>query len=407
MNILFMTLVDFDTIQTHNIYTDLLRKFHEKGHNVYIISPVERRYQKPTKYYQLEDRIGLLKLKIGNVQKTNFIEKGISTVTLEAKFIAGIKKYFSDIKFDLVLYSTPPITLQKAVNYVKQRDKATTYLMLKDIFPQNAVDIGILTKKGIKGALYQYFRWKEKKLYEEADYIGCMSQANVDYIIKNNPYLSKEKVEVCPNAIEIIKNNDIVAEDNMAAIRDKLGISPDKVLFVYGGNLGKPQGIDFLMSCLKAVKTEEQAYFLIIGSGTEYPKLEHFFKEEKLANAKLLKEFPKKEYEAMLESTDVGLIFLDKRFTIPNFPSRLLSYLEAGIPVLAATDKNTDIGTIIVENEFGFWCESRNVDEFVTGVRKFLKDTKLRKEMGIRGRKFLEENWTSEQDYEIIMKHFE
>lgn len=83
------------------------------------------------------------------------IERGISTLTTETKFVREIKKHFADVKFDLVLYSTPPITLQEAVSYVKKRDNAKTYLILKDIFSQNAVDLGMMSKTGIKSLLYR------------------------------------------------------------------------------------------------------------------------------------------------------------------------------------------------------------------------------------------------------------
>lgn len=106
-----------------------------------------------------------MKLKIGNTQKTNIIEKGISTVSIEPQFIAGIKRYFSNVKFDLVIYSTPPITFCNAIEFVKKRDGAKTYLLLKDIFPQNAVDIEMISKTGVKGIIYKIFRNKEKKLY--------------------------------------------------------------------------------------------------------------------------------------------------------------------------------------------------------------------------------------------------
>jgi len=153
MNILFLTLLDFSTIEESGIYTDLMRKFVKEDHNVYIVSPTEKRKQQPTELID-NGNYKILKLQIGNIQKTNLLEKGISTLTLESKFLKGIKKYFSDLKFDLVIYSTPPITLKKAVKYVKKRDNAKAYLLLKDIFPQNAVDLGMLKKTGIKSILY-------------------------------------------------------------------------------------------------------------------------------------------------------------------------------------------------------------------------------------------------------------
>ena len=164
MNVLFLTLLDFSSLQERNIYTDLLREFIKNGHEVYAISPVEKRKKQETHIIH-ENQTTILRIKIGNIQKTNVIEKGISTITIESAIKRAIKKYFSDVKFDLILYSTPPITLVSAIEYVKKRDEATSYLLLKDIFPQNAVDIGLMNTTGLKGILYHYFRKKGKKLY--------------------------------------------------------------------------------------------------------------------------------------------------------------------------------------------------------------------------------------------------
>ena len=402
MNVLFLTLLDFSTIDENGIYTDLMREFIKDGHDLYIISPTEKRKNKPTNLID-NGKVKILKLQIGNTQKTNLIEKGISTLTIESKFKNGIKKYFSDVKFDLVLYSTPPITLQKAVEFVKFRDQAKTYLLLKDIFPQNAVDLGMLKTSGIKSLIYKYFRDKEERLYKISDYIGCMSNTNVEFLLKHNPSLSNEIVEVCPNSIEPV-DVDISGQEKKQ-IREKYNLPIDKTIFIYGGNLGKPQGIDFLIECIKANENNKQSYFLIIGSGTEFGKLESFFNQEKPKHAKLLSQLPRNDYEVLANTCDVGLIFLDRRFTIPNFPSRLLSYMQASMPTLAATDLNTDIGKVIESGSFGYWCESVDVDKFNQLVNK-LCDEKLRIGLGRNARDYLEEHYSAKHSYEIIIKHF-
>ncbi|ASL68027.1 MULTISPECIES: glycosyltransferase family 4 protein [Bacillus cereus group] len=402
MNVLFLTLLDFSTIKEKGIYTDLMREFTNHGNNVYIISPTEKRKRQKTKLID-EGDCKILKLQIGNIQKTNMIEKGISTLTLESKFLKGIKNYFSDVKFDLVLYSTPPITLQKAVEYVQKRDNAKTYLLLKDIFPQNAVDLGMIKKKGMGSLLYKYFRTKEKKLYSISNYIGCMSQANVNFLLQNNPEISPDIVEVCPNSIEpLIVKKDIRKSNEIKA---KYKIPIDKTVFIYGGNLGKPQGIDFLIECLKANKNNNQVHFVIVGAGTEFPKLKTCINKENLTNTQLFSQLPKDEYDILANSCDVGLIFLDKRFTIPNFPSRILSYMQASMPILAATDINTDIGEIIEDGGFGLWCESSNSESFNEKLNQMC-NRESRESMGINARRYLEANYTARNSYEIIMNHF-
>ncbi|MGN1401816.1 MAG: glycosyltransferase family 4 protein [Bacillus sp. (in: firmicutes)] len=403
MNILFLTLLDFSSVDENGIYTDLMREFIKNNHKVYIISPSEKRRKQPTKLIDNGNH-KILKLQIGNIQKTNAVEKGISTLTLESKFKKAIRDNFSDVKFDLVIYSTPPITLRAAIKYVKKRDTAKTYLLLKDIFPQNAVDLGMLTKTGVKSPLYYYFRKKEKKLYELSDYIGCMSEANKAFILKHNPKIRHSNIEICPNSIEI--KTIAKTTKHQEEIRAKYGIPMNKTIFIYGGNLGKPQGVDFLVQCLKANSLNKEVFFIITGSGTEYNVLEKYMNEEKPPHAKLFDYIPKNDYQSLVNSCDVGLIFLDRRFTIPNFPSRLLSYMEASIPVLAATDVNTDIGQVIEQGSFGFWCESGDVEGFNKKVNQLCSED-LRTQMGSNARAYLEENYTSKHSYEIIMSHFD
>lgn len=400
MNILFLTLLDFDSLNQRNIYTDLLREFVKGGHDVCVISPVERRTKRKTTVI-FEEHVKILKLQIGNTQKTNIIEKGISTVSIEPKFISGINKYFADVKFDLIMYSTPPITFCNAIEFVKKRDGARTYLLLKDIFPQNAVDIGMMSKTGLKGIIYRAFRNKEKKLYKISDYIGCMSQANMDYILKHNPEIDPTKVEICPNCVEVIDMS--VDEKTRIEIRKKYGIPVEKKVFVYGGNLGKPQGIEFMIECLKSQEKNENVFFLIVGDGTEFDKIESYVDTEKPLNVKLMKRLPKEDYDKMVGACDVGMIFLDHRFTIPNFPSRLLSYMQAKIPVFAVTDSNTDVGKNIVKGKFGWWCESNDVNAFSIIVSKIVRETEC---LGDVEWNYLNQEYTSSRGYEIIIRHF-
>ena len=162
MNLLFLTVYNFNSIQESGIYQDLLREFVKKGDHVYVVSPEERHWGSKTHVIE-ESQCRILKLKTLNQQKCSMVEKGLGILLLERQYIQAIKKYFSEMKFDLVLYSTPPVTFVKVVEFVKKRDHAKTYLLLKDIFPQNAVDLGMLKKTGLKGLLYRYFRAKEMR----------------------------------------------------------------------------------------------------------------------------------------------------------------------------------------------------------------------------------------------------
>lgn len=400
MRILFLTLFNINNINERNIYPDLMRELRDQGHEVFIVTPSERKLNQKSNIVS-SNGITLLKIKTLNNQNTTLIEKGISTILIQHQFLSGIKKFLGGIRFDLVIYSTPPITFTKLIRFIKLRDGAISYLLLKDIFPQNAVDLGLIKKAGL---IHRYFRHKEKQLYLISDFIGCMSPANVDYVIKHNPSINSIKIEVNPNSID--PDFTAIQLEDFVSIRKNYNIPLNVTAFIYGGNLGKPQGIGFLLDVLSDNKDRQDIFFVIVGTGTEFRKVQSWFIVNSPRNAMLLAGLPKKEYDQLVQSCDVGMIFLDRRFTIPNFPSRLLSYLEYKMPVISATDPNTDLGRIMEENKFGYWVESGNLLMMNQSINKFALNPDLIREMGQNGFVFMQTNYTVSTSSSIILNHF-
>lgn len=398
MNILFLTLGNVTDLSANEIYPDLLREFHKNHHNVYVACGREKRHDLPTELCE-ECGIHVLRVRIGNITKTNLIEKGISTMTVEHCFRKAIDRYLKDVRFDLVMYSTPPITFSSLIRYLKSRDGAKTYLMLKDIFPQNAVDLGMFSTKS---PIYCYFRHRERALYKNSDHIGCMSPANVDYLTAHNPQIDPAVVELCPNALEVRERQ----RHDTVQLREKYGIPEDRLVFLFGGNLGKPQGIDFLISCLKKEKDRQDVFFVIAGSGTEYGKLEAAVADSHLTNVLLLPRMSSEEYNALTAVCDVGLIVLDHRFTIPNYPSRILPYMQESKPILAATDRATDLKKTIEEGGFGWWCPSDDPDAFDALIDTVLSQRAHLPELGAEGRAFLEQHFDVSRCVKTICSHF-
>lgn len=399
MNILFLTMTDRVDISRRSIYADLMRAFRNHGHTVYVVYPLQRRMNALTSFTS-GNGVYMLGVRTLNVEKTNVVEKTIGQISIGYLFKRAIWKYIPDVKFDMILYTTPPITLTNVIKYVKSLNpNAITYLLLKDIFPQNAVDLGMMTKHGINGFIYKYFRNKEIALYRLSDYIGCMSPANVKYLLDNNQYLNPDNIEIAANSIEL----QPFGNTESVYLLDKYSLPKDKPIFIYGGNLGLPQNVPFITACLEANMNREDCHFVIVGSGTHYKYLENWYRVKSPQNVTVLSAMPKDEYDLLVRNCQVGLIFLDHRFTIPNYPSRLLSYLEYKIPIIAATDPNTDIGTIAERNGYGYWCESNDSSAFTECVNKMLMSDMA--VMGERGFSFLVNNYLVEQTYETIIRH--
>jgi len=400
MKVLFLSIsTAVSEINNQGIYPDLIRYIAAQGHDVFVVCPYERRTKLSTKLNRTNN-ISILGVRTLNITKSNLFEKFFATLLIEYQFKLGINRYFNDVKFDLILYSTPPITFNNLISNLKGKCTASTYLMLKDIFPQNAVDLGLLKENSW---LFRFFKAKEEKLYNVSDRIGCMSPANVRYLLDNHPKLDIEKVGICPNAIEIKERLGI----DRRRVLEKFNIPTDRVVFIFGGNLGVGQGVDFIIRALDSNSKREDLFFVIVGNGNRYNVLDKWFNNNKPSNAILMDRLDKRYYNELEASCDVGMLFLSDRFTIPNFPSRTLSYLEARLPILVCTDEVCDLGQISEENNFGKFCRFGDLDKFNKVIDFFFENENQRVNMGNLGFNYLVYNYQVFHAYQSIFESFE
>ena len=396
MKVLLLTIANK---KSQKMNRDIALEFMKNGHEVFIVCPADD-INKPSNSFKKIEDLNYLFVKTGySAGKVNIIKKIYNMMTIDFYYKKAIKKAkLSNV--NLILYSTPPITLVNTISWAKKNFHAKTYLMLKDIFPQNAVDMGMMKNRGPMKFIWSYFRKKEKKLYNISDFIGCMSQGNCDYILKNNDELKAKQVGLCVNSYA----NKSVTIIDKEVVREKYDIPEGKTIFIYGGNLGKPQGLDFFVDIMKSNQTKDDRYFVICGGGNEQSKIINYISNEKPNNVKYISSIPADEYDQLLSACDVGLVFLDNRFTIPNFPSRILSIMLNEKPVLAATDISTDLGVVIETANIGWWCRSGDLHTFNNYLDEICNNKHLIIEKGKKSRELFEEKYTSEVAYNQIIE---
>lgn len=396
MKVVFFTVAPIGSIAESGVYTDLVREFSARGWEVTVIAPAEARYG-VSPGVSHEDGIRIIRVSTGGVTKVrSALRKGIATLLMEQRFITAIRRHLDGEAFDLVLYTAPPVNVDRVVRHFKARTPCHAYLMLKDIFPQNAVDLEMMPAGGIT---WRYFRHRERRLYAVSDTIGCMSDANVRYVRDHNPEVEPTKVQVCPNSIKPMP----VPARRTGSMRAELGIPSNAFLLVYGGNLGVPQGLGFLLEVLDRCKERGDLYFVVAGSGTEFSRIDDHLTRGGHTNVQLIESLPRRDFTALLADADVGLVLLDQRFTIPNFPSRLTSYLEAGLPVITATDSNTDLPAVLAASGCGIGVEAGDLDGFMHAVDSMIADPEGLTKMGLRARRLLEDEYAVDRCYETII----
>jgi len=376
------------------IYTDLAEELDKEGHKI-IVAVAEGKNKFITKI-ENERGFEVLRIKVDNYYNVGFIKKGLASITISNRMIKGLKKHLRDYTCDLILFESPPVTMYKIVRWAMRRFRCPSYLMLKDIFPQNGVDLGIYSRKSI---IFKYFRRQEKKMYCTATYIGCMSDANRQYILKHNKNLIENKVGIFPNTKKIC---EIPSKPDTYIYRKKYGIPELATVFLFGGNMGKPQALDFLAQTIIKLKNEKNIFFAMIGRGNEKQRIKDKLMSEGCKNFIMLDNMSRDEYEQFALECDVGLILLDYNFTIPNYPSRILTYMEYSMPILSATDKVTDVRDMIQRANCGISCFSNDLTSFVDKVCLLASDKQLRIEMGNNGRNFVEKNFDVNKSVKII-----
>lgn len=403
-------------MESATIYLDLVNALSDKGHSVFVLaltSSGEKAGKTETK-----DNISVAYEFIPDQFHAGKIKKGLIQLMIGRAILKGVKRNFWKEDVDIIIYPTPPVTLAGIISPLKTHFNAVAYLMLKDIFPQNAVDLHMMGKDS---ALRKLFTAMERKLYRDSDIIGCMSGANLRYIQRREPWIRSSRLEIFPNTVKILGAEELAemagdGKTGNAGVSTASGVSTVSVAsgsagnsgegpvrFIFGGNLGIPQGVDFLMEGISRLKDYEDAEFIFIGSGTEEKKIEQRIKNENITNLTLLKELPRREYEKLLSSADVGIVSLSPAFTIPNYPSRILSYMQLSKPVFAVTDRNTDIRELVTqEARCGWWCPSDDLDAFTDTVKKIVFERDSLKKTGKRGRKYLKENFNVERSVEIL-----
>ena len=246
--------------------------------------------------------------------------------------------------------------------------------------------------------LFWWFRRKEKDLYRLSDYIGCMSQGNIDYLKLNNNDLD-------PYKLHILYNWKNIPEDQKPdeTLKSKLGLEK-KFIALYGGNLGKPQKVDAILDLAKELLSLKNVVFILIGDGTEKARIKEIVQKSGLNNVLIRDSLPRDQYHELAKVCDMGLVNLSEHFTVPNIPSRTLSYWEAKLPILASTDSSTDFKKILEESGSGLWSLTGDISSYKNNFMKLYNDESLRKDMGNRGYHYLLENCSTQKAYYTIIQ---
>jgi len=394
MRVLYLGLAVPDMNEYHNMFTDMMVEFKKNGHEIVIVGPT---VDDSKIGLQIEDDIQVLRVPTMKLFGVGKFQKGLANILLPYQYKKALRKSGIDLNFDLVMMPTPPITLVNAAAWIKKKYGAKFYLILRDIFPQNAVDLKMMGEGGI---IFNYFRKKEIQMYKSADSIGCMSQGNIDFVAKQNPQMDHSKLHLLPNWSRLLP---LSSSEKVLDIKKKHGLE-DKFVVLFGGNIGRPQKMENIVALASKCQDIKDMFFLIIGYGNEKEALRDLIASKNLKNIKLMDSLSRDDYFDTLQIAEVGLISLSEEFTIPNIPSKALVYYNTKKPILAAIDTNTDFGQILEENKCGVWAASSDTSALKEKLLDLYNHPEKRAQMGQNGYDYLEKELLTHMAYKTIIE---
>ena len=312
---------------------DLAREFAALGHRPVVIVPSSL----PDEYSKVElfDGIEVLRLDAPPTRGSSFVRRAFAELWLPFAMLRGVRKSaFRSAKWDLLVWYSPPIIFGPLIWALHRSSGARTYLILRDIFPEWAVDIGLLRK----GPIYLVFKAIASFQYAMAEVIGVQTPSNLAYLSKwESP---TRRLEVLHNWLAVTPN----AGCSIAV--DKTTLAGRKI-FVYIGNMGVAQGMDILIDLAESLRDRQDIGFLFVGRGTEVSKLVSETASRRLNNVLFFNEIDPSEIPGLLAQCRVGLVALHPDHKTHNIPGKFVSYVQYGLPVLARVNAGTDMAGLI------------------------------------------------------------
>ena len=319
--------------------------------------------------------VQVLRISAPRTKDIGYLRRTFSEMWLPFAMLRGIRKSpFRDMKWDGVVWYSPSIFFGPLISALKRSSNCRGYLILRDIFPEWAVNMGLLRR----GTVYHAFKLVERYQYSVANTIGVQSPSNLGYLAE---WATKpgRRLEVLRNWLAPAPN---VGSSVSVAATPLLG----RTIFVYAGNMGVAQGMDVFLNLAERVKNRQDIGFMFVGRGSEVPRLRRTVEQRALDNVVFHDEVDPREIPGLLAQCQIGLVALDPRHKTHNVPGKFLTYIQAGLPVLARLNPGNDLADLIEKESVGRAYIGDELSPLQALAEELVDDKAGRELMSSRGR---------------------
>lgn len=344
---------------------ELACEFIKQGHEVTVIAP------SPTLTHNKEisilDGVTVYRFKSGEIKNVGKVKRAINETLLSHYAWKSFKSYLKENKHDIVVYYSPTIFWGSLVKRLKKLWDVPSYLILRDFFPQWAIDQKLIREGS---AIEKYFRYFESKNYAAADTIGIMSPKNLEWF--STSVTVSADLEVFYNWAA---NFPVTSNEHYKKV---LNIE-DKIVYFYGGNIGHAQDMMNIVRLAKNMLDYDKAHFVLVGIGDEVELVRDAIEKENITNMTLLPSVNQDEFKQMLAEFDIGLFTLHKDHSTHNFPGKLLGYMVQKLPILGSINEGNDLKEVVENANAGLVSINGEDDLFFSNAKKLLdKDYRMK-----------------------------
>ena len=348
---------------------ELAVEFVSRGNHVTVITPAPGL----TEQFAIEqlDGVTICRFRSGEIKNVPKVKRAINETLLSYHAWRAFKAYFKAHPHALIIYYSPSIFWGRLVNRLKDLWGASSYLVLRDFFPQWVIDNGLLSATS---PITRYFRFFEALSYRAADTIGIQSPKNIAWF---------SATSAVKKPLDLLYNwaTDEPVPAGSTEYRKALGLE-NKVVFFYGGNIGHAQDMMNIVRLATAMRNEDNAHFVLVGAGDEVELVRSVMAEQGLSNMTLLPSVSQDVFKAMLAEFDVGLFSLHPDHTTHNFPGKLLGYMVQAKPILGSINPDNDLQTVVEQANAGFVSVNGDDAALLKHALRLLHDGALRQTMG-------------------------
>jgi glycosyltransferase involved in cell wall biosynthesis len=372
---------------------DLSREFVRQGHKLTVILPASNTDES----WQLQEIDGLevLRLKAPRTKDIDYVRRTVGEFVMPWAMRHHLKKSpLAETTWDAVIWYSPSIFFGPLVSWLKKASDCKSYLIIRDIFPEWAVDMGLMGK----GPPYWFFNAIAKYQHSVADIIGVQTQGNLPYF---------EKWQQQPNRkLEVLQNWLAEPATKQCTIRVNETPLAGRKIFVYAGNMGVAQGMDILLDLAEKLLPRPDVGFLFVGRGSEAERLRDSTRARDLSNVMFFDEIDPDEIPDLYAQCSFGIVALDPRHKSHNIPGKFLTYMQSGLPVLANVNRGNDLAEMIREERVGVVCETNELNELTGLAEEVLSKLELEPELPNRCRSLFQRCFSSVQAVEQIAACF-